>query len=1267
VTTSIGNLDRPHTNSEYVYVFITVLLGLMMYSMVIGSASSALANIDATGAARKKMLDSIIAYMRGRAVPRFFQRIIIDYYNFKWEQNKGDDSVMDMLPGALKDKLTMIINKDIIDRIPIFGYMSAEVYLRTVPHLQGATYLPGDFVIKQSEPGDHMYFIKSGKVDAVLPNGFTVFMTLFPGQFFGEKSLLYMKKRDASFRAVDFVDLIILDRATFTELYISAPDFIRELQKTDTLRDKARLKFELSITEKAKAEAASLSDITDAATGGDGAVSAATAADNAIKPCCPTISWLPWCTPCCGKYKACQRAGFWGKLGRKMYLRLRGCYRDVCGKAEKRFCVSQENCCFCCCKKKATQEENRHYKWKREQIEKKKSLLRLHKSGIKVKGLNAEDLAEIDDDDAYSVGASSFYSNKTEDDAGSAKSTTKESNSTAGKSPDLSKGSSAADQKPVLAAGLGAGGMQNASFFSRLAFGAAKVGPAGSAGIAVAGNTNTPSALSSVASPVPWGGGQQTGTLSTMPSDGSTGRHITNEAAAGNGGSSSEFLPFTPGGAASPPPFFKAHNQQIPKPILKTGLSNHPGGPDVGSTHALGSLKSPLLSPVVVNPAAAPATSTTVGAAAALSPNHSPGDGLSSLLAFVLPEPSTTPPREPHSQAQHPQAQHQRQHHRQHHHQQHQHHEHLAADHKKSSPQPLQPNGSIKTINLDTAISTGVNVNASSAPSSARSPRPGGTLPHTNTAEDGSGLKSRRSRQSRHAPASGPTAAAGICTTTTTAPTVVEPPPGIVKKAQHQHQHQHQHPDLPALAGLGNVGTAALPSSRTALGVPIVASARLQDNAGVPASARGVPPALPGAVPASSRAASTARSATAGIGAVVAAAGGLAAAVGSTLLAAVSARRSAEQKEQDVEEKAGLLAPVPDAGSAEDDVAGDDKDLKEVDEVGLAYNHHHTHSREPPIRVGELELASLAQPAAGSASSSSSTTSVVSANPGQTTSTAATGRRGGERPTTATFAAKKAAASANYGSIYGKPPDRLKPAGALRSPSQRLQTQRQQKDTTTTTTTTTPALPEDSLSAFARGPASSTPSPTASPAATPTREKEKEKEKERERQQTALKRAGTAMMGAAMAAAGKDRGGGDAISAGSRALEAMLQGEPSPASVSPMSGPRSDVGFGLSSAATTSTARPTTASMRGSLTNPNNHQALLSPVPEAHSVGPGGMRLNSAAANAAAGSLQDAGGFGFRSASGFQAGAGGGPVFVGRAVRTDTTTTAASSSTNPQT
>jgi CRP-like cAMP-binding protein len=248
VTTSIGANVVPRDALEAGFSVFIILVGLMMYSLVIGAASSALSNLDSNASAQKEVMEKITGYMRSRKVPTFFQKIIMDYYRHKWS-NPGSlesASVLADLPSMLRSRLNVIINRDIIERFPVMQLMTMDSYLRMVARLKMSTYLPGEFIYKQGDQGDDIYFIKRGKVDMVLPNGVTVFLTLKPGNSFGEHSMLYLTKRDASVRAVDFVDVYMLHRSDFTELYVSAPEFIRELQRLDEAREKERLKYEVA-------------------------------------------------------------------------------------------------------------------------------------------------------------------------------------------------------------------------------------------------------------------------------------------------------------------------------------------------------------------------------------------------------------------------------------------------------------------------------------------------------------------------------------------------------------------------------------------------------------------------------------------------------------------------------------------------------------------------------------------------------------------------------------------------------------------------------------------------------------------------------------------------------------------------------------------------------------------------------------------------------------------------------------------------------------
>jgi voltage-gated potassium channel len=76
-----------------------------------------------------------------------------------------------------------------------------------------------------------MYFVNSGRVQVVSSDGNTVFATLSPGSYFGETALLMNQPRNACVRAVDYVDLYTLNRATLGQILEKFPAFQKHLHE----------------------------------------------------------------------------------------------------------------------------------------------------------------------------------------------------------------------------------------------------------------------------------------------------------------------------------------------------------------------------------------------------------------------------------------------------------------------------------------------------------------------------------------------------------------------------------------------------------------------------------------------------------------------------------------------------------------------------------------------------------------------------------------------------------------------------------------------------------------------------------------------------------------------------------------------------------------------------------------------------------------------------------------------------------------------------
>jgi voltage-gated potassium channel len=135
------------------------------------------------------------------------------------------------LPDSLRLKVSIFTNKSMLEKVPIFEGAGDALVEELLMHLKPAIFTPGDYVFRTGDVGDSMYFISSGHVEVVSSDGKTVYATLSPGGYFGETALLMNQPRNACVRAVDYVDLYTLNRATLGEILTKFPAFQKHLHE----------------------------------------------------------------------------------------------------------------------------------------------------------------------------------------------------------------------------------------------------------------------------------------------------------------------------------------------------------------------------------------------------------------------------------------------------------------------------------------------------------------------------------------------------------------------------------------------------------------------------------------------------------------------------------------------------------------------------------------------------------------------------------------------------------------------------------------------------------------------------------------------------------------------------------------------------------------------------------------------------------------------------------------------------------------------------
>lgn len=226
--TTIGYGDiTPDGRLQTIFVVLIEMFGAAMYGLVIGNIAGLIANIDIAKRDYREKLDMINAFLKYRNLPGALMNKINGYYGYLWETRKGYDEMafLKELPMALKESVALHLNKEIIERVPLFEKAEANLIRDIILQLEPVVFTPEDYVVRAGEMGRDMYFISRGSVKVLSADETVCYATLNAGQFFGEISLLLSMPRTATIKATGFCDLYRLDKESFEQVIERYPDF----------------------------------------------------------------------------------------------------------------------------------------------------------------------------------------------------------------------------------------------------------------------------------------------------------------------------------------------------------------------------------------------------------------------------------------------------------------------------------------------------------------------------------------------------------------------------------------------------------------------------------------------------------------------------------------------------------------------------------------------------------------------------------------------------------------------------------------------------------------------------------------------------------------------------------------------------------------------------------------------------------------------------------------------------------------------------------
>lgn len=211
---TVGYGDVTITNAtERIIAIVAMFAGVIFFSLIIGSLTALIGDMDKRGAIYENKLDVLLELKNTYNVSNTtFEKV---HWALKYKIYRSEETYvefLDGLPENLKVQVGFKIYKPLVEGINFFSTLEDEMIARLGPLLKTIPFNANEMIFQEGEYSKEMFFIKQGTVEYVLPSyDYLPFMTVRKGNYFGEIDMLFGQNRKFASRAQTEVELLVLN------------------------------------------------------------------------------------------------------------------------------------------------------------------------------------------------------------------------------------------------------------------------------------------------------------------------------------------------------------------------------------------------------------------------------------------------------------------------------------------------------------------------------------------------------------------------------------------------------------------------------------------------------------------------------------------------------------------------------------------------------------------------------------------------------------------------------------------------------------------------------------------------------------------------------------------------------------------------------------------------------------------------------------------------------------------------------------------------
>lgn len=228
------------TKEERIFALIIMSFGVAFYSYTISNLSTIIASIDSKSLNMKARISALNEFAKATKLPEDLKQRIKSHILLNYEENIfswfDQDSLMNELPASIREQVSKHMHYKIVDKVYFFQDKDPSFISYMIPKLRNICLQGGDYLYKEHEYPDEVYFLTKGRINLVAGNG-VAFKTYVQGSYFGEVELLENKPRTCTVQVhKEGAEFLVLSKKHFFKLMEEFPKIAEEIKETARLR-----------------------------------------------------------------------------------------------------------------------------------------------------------------------------------------------------------------------------------------------------------------------------------------------------------------------------------------------------------------------------------------------------------------------------------------------------------------------------------------------------------------------------------------------------------------------------------------------------------------------------------------------------------------------------------------------------------------------------------------------------------------------------------------------------------------------------------------------------------------------------------------------------------------------------------------------------------------------------------------------------------------------------------------------------------------------